>query len=110
MYESNNEGSFILEGQLPTGKWICLDATCRMNCFGRLILITEKMNITHAPFFRYINHSSSPNLKMHPPLNIGGKWRVGLVALCDIKAGEEICYHYGAQPNAPAAASHSSIL
>lgn len=38
-YKDNSEGSFILEAQLPDGKWICLDATRRMNCFGRCVII-----------------------------------------------------------------------
>ena len=37
-YDADQEGSCILEAQLPSGKWLCLDATRRMNCFGRYMM------------------------------------------------------------------------
>ena len=34
-YRINNEGCYILEAKLPTGKWLCLDATKNFQSFGR---------------------------------------------------------------------------
>ncbi len=36
-YAINEEGCYVLEVQLPTGKWLCLDANRNYNSFGRLI-------------------------------------------------------------------------
>ena len=76
-YEDNEEGCFILDAQLPNGQWMCLDATRRMNCYGRYFscwgLNCPSVNTRSHNIFRYINHSCTPNLKMHPALNVGGK-------------------------------------
>ena len=78
-HELNDEGSYILE-VLAGGKKVCLDATCNIESWGRLI-----------------NHAAhcKANLKMHPPLYIRGKWRVAFLAMQDIQPGEELCYDYG---------------
>ena len=34
-YEDNDEGCFILDAQLSSGQWMCLDGTRRINCYGR---------------------------------------------------------------------------
>lgn len=85
-YDTNGEGSYILEVQIPGGKWICLDATVNLNSWAR-----------------YINHArpSEANLKPFKPLMVGGKWRVAFLASRDIKAGDELCYDYGQQSHPP---------
>lgn len=84
-YEINDEGSYVLEVQLPPPNgWMCLDATRNVNSWGR-----------------YINHSPSPNLKKFAPVYVKGKWRVAFTALDDIKKGEELLYDYGHQRNPP---------
>ena len=83
-YAMNDEGCYILEAQLPEGKWICLDATRNVNCWAR-----------------YINHSTKPNLKLFRPLMVNGKWRAGFVAARNIQAREALSYDYGQQNNAP---------
>ena len=79
-YELNGEGCYLLEVQTPKG-WFCLDATRRMGSVGRLM-----------------NHSVKPNLRPFRPLHIRGKWRVGFLAVRDIKAGEELTWDYGSPP------------
>jgi len=79
-YEWNGEGSYILEGQTPKG-WVCLDATRRMGSVGHLL-----------------NHSPNPNLKPVQPLHIRGKWRVGFLAVRDIKVAEELTWDYSSPP------------
>lgn len=84
-YIQNEEGCYVLEVQLPDSLgWYCLDATRNPNSWGR-----------------YINHAAKPNLKMHRPVKVRDRWRVGFLALCDIKKGEELTYDYGRQKNAP---------
>ncbi len=80
-YVMNDEGSYVLEVQLPNGNgWICLDATRNYNSFGR-----------------YINHASRNlvNIRMHAPLMVRKKWRVGFYATRKIEIGEELAYDYG---------------
>ena len=83
-YKINGEECYIIDAQLPTGKWVCFDATRNFHSFGR-----------------YINHARAreANLKLHPPLLIRGKRRVGLYATKPIPMGEELAYDYGDQPN-----------
>lgn len=85
-YILNEEGCFIMEVQLPGGKWLCLDATGNTNSWGR-----------------YINHSppSMANIRPFRPLMVRGKWRVGFTAVRDICVGEELLYSYGQQANPP---------
>ncbi len=85
-YIMNEEGCYILEVHLPTGKWLCLDATRNFNSFGRLI-----------------NHSrpATCNLRLHSPLYMREKWRVALYSCRDIEEGEELSYDYGDQPHKP---------
>lgn len=85
-YEINGEGCYVIDIQLPGGKWVCIDATRNYWCWAR-----------------YINHAvpSNANIKMFKPLLIKGKWRVGFVAIRDIRKGEELLYDYGVQPNPP---------
>lgn len=83
-YTINGEGSYILEAQLPDGKWVCFDATRAMGTVGRLV-----------------NHSPRPNLKLHKPLRVRGKWRMALLAVRDIDPGEEVMFDYGKQPSPP---------
>ncbi len=63
-YEINGEGYYILQAQLPGNKWICLDATRNIECWGRFI--------NHAP-------GKHANLKMFRPLQVEGeillKWK-----------------------------------
>ena len=80
-YKTNDEGSYILEAQTKDGWW-CFDATRRFNSFGRLL-----------------NHShTAPNVRMHKPMLVRGKWRVGFLALMTIKPGEELVWDYGCPP------------
>lgn len=85
-YDCNNEGSYTLEVQLPGGKWICLDATTNLNCWGR-----------------FINHAgpSEANLKMFRPLMVREKWRVAFLSIRDIEANEELTFDYGQQRHCP---------
>lgn len=88
-YETNGEtesGSYILDVQLPGGKWLCLDATRSITSWGR-----------------YINHGFSPgaNIRLMPPVKISDKWRVGFISTRQIMEGEELLYEYGQQSNAP---------
>ncbi len=85
-YAINEEGCYVLEVQLPTGKWLCLDANRNYNSFGRLI-----------------NHSrpASVCLRLHSPLYMRGKRRVGLYSCRDIEKGEELSFDYGDQPHKP---------
>lgn len=85
-YCNTREGCFILEVNLPNNKWLCLDATRAIYTIGRLI--------NHQP-------SHKANLRLHPPIFLNNKWRVGLYAARDIKAGEELSYDYGRQPDPP---------
>ena len=78
-YISNGEGSFILEGRLPSGQKMCFDATRTVYSYGRLI-----------------NHSINANIRPYRPLNVNGKWRIGFYSLRDIQPGEELFYDYGA--------------
>lgn len=85
-YESNGEGNYILEAQLPNNKWICLDATRN-----------------HDSWARYINHGPGKhaNLKMFRPLQIQGKWRVAFLAIRDIEEGDQLLFDYGKQTHPP---------
>ena len=85
-YATNEEGSYVLEAQLPGGQWICLDATRNLDCWAR-----------------YINHApeSIANVRMYRPLQVDGQWRVAFLATRNISKGEEIFYDYGRQPNPP---------
>ena len=84
-YEENGEGCYTVE-VVAGGRKICLDATVNLNSWGR-----------------YLNHGrrSEENIKMFKPLLIRGKWRVGFLALRDIKQGEELCWDYGRQSHPP---------
>lgn len=85
-YSVNGEGCYVLECQLPGNKWICLDATRRLNSWGR-----------------YINHGCGCmcNCGPHLPLLIDGNWRVAFLAKRDVAVVEELLYEYGAQRNLP---------
>ena len=80
-YDQNAEGSYILTTAYAVpqfGARLCFDATRRFKDIGRLI-----------------NHSAKgANLKPGPPVHARGKWRVGLLAIKDIKPGEEVSYDY----------------
>ena len=80
IYDLNDECCYVLEVQTKEG-WVCLDATRKVGTLGRLL-----------------NHSSRPNLKPFRPLHVRGKWRAGFIALCPIKAGEELLWDYGCPP------------
>ena len=85
-YAINDEGCYILEVQLPTGKWLCMDATRNEKSFGR-----------------YINHArrTEANIRMHSPLLIRGKWRVAMYSTRNIEPGDELAYDYGDQLHKP---------
>lgn len=85
-YALNGEGCFILEAQIPGGSWVCLDATRNVDCWAR-----------------YINHGPPKvaNLKMFRPVTMDKRWHVCFLAKRPIRAGEELLYDYGKQPNAP---------
>lgn len=44
-------------------------------------------------FSRFVNHSCDPNCEMQK-WNVNGVYRMGLFALKDIKAGDELSYDY----------------
>jgi hypothetical protein len=44
------------------------------------------------PAWTYMNHSSRPNLEMRVPRS---GYRVAWYALCDIRQGTELVFHYG---------------
>ena len=79
-YVFNDEGSYIVEAQDPDGRWMCFDATRRVDQFGR-----------------YINHAPNQltNAKVAKPLLVKGKLRLGVVAVKTIKPGQEVLYDYG---------------
>lgn len=81
-YEANDEGSYILEASVG-GKWLCFDATRRFGGVGR-----------------YVNHAASglATARLFPPLMVRGKYRVALMAACDVVPGQEITYDYGCKP------------
>lgn len=61
------------------GQWFTFDATGTINDPGR-----------------YINHGSrNTNLVLRKSVFLAGRLRIGFVAKCNIKAGEELCYNYG---------------
>ena len=45
-------------------------------------------------FCRFINHSTSPNVKLHPPLFVRGKYRIGFFSLHHISAKTELTWDY----------------
>ena len=79
-YDVNQEGSYIIEAQTQHG-YLCFDATRRPFSMGRLI-----------------NHSVKPNIKLHKPRFVRGKWRLAFLAVKDITVGEELLFDYGAPP------------
>ena len=80
IYDLNGEGSYIVESSyaVPKQGRMCWDATRRYNQIGR-----------------YLNHAQKPNAKLTQPYNVRGKWRIGFVAVRDIRAGDEVVWDYG---------------
>ena len=58
-YDENDEASYIIKTQTKEG-YLCFDATRQLFTLGRLV-----------------NHSVTPNIKLHKPLFVRGKWRLG---------------------------------
>lgn len=85
-YKVNGEGCYVVQAMLPNGKWMCFDATRNFCSMGR-----------------YLNHSHSrkANVRLHTPLLLNNKWRVGIYAIRDIQVGDELCYDYGEEKNKP---------
>jgi len=79
-YEKNNEGSYIVESSyaVPGIGRMCWDATRYYHQLGR-----------------YINHAQKPNAAITPPHWARGKWRIGFVAVREIKEGDEVVWDYG---------------
>ena len=75
-YGLNNESSSCVEVKI-NGKQKYFDGTRRFNQFGR-----------------FINHSTSPNLQLHPPLFVRGKHRIGFFSLHNIPANTELTWDY----------------
>ena len=65
-YETNEEGSYVLEGQVGSS-WLIFDATRKLDQCGR-----------------YINHARhGVNVKPHPPLKVHRKYREHEQACCN---------------------------
>ena len=80
-YRRNGEGSFVVETAYSVqdiGR-LCFDATRRYRDVGRLI--------NHDP--------KTYNLTLSTPQFLRGKWRLALVAVRDIKVGQELTFDYG---------------
>ena len=79
-YKRNGEGSYIIASKHPVGgeTRLCWDATRYFDQLGR-----------------YINHGKNFNATTTAPRFARGKWRIGFVAVRDIKVGEEILWDYG---------------
>ena len=77
IYDRNDEGSFTIEAPIK-GRKFCFDATRKFHQIGR-----------------YLNHSRAPNVRPHRPVWVRGKWRIGMVSLREIDAGEELTWDYG---------------
>ena len=75
-YLENDEIVANIEAKV-NGKIMHFDATRRLNQFGR-----------------YINHSTVPNIKPHPPLFVRGKYCVGFYSTTPIAEKEEIVWDY----------------
>ena len=45
-------------------------------------------------FGRYINHSTAPNIRPHPPIFIRGKYHLGFTSTVDIPSGDELVWDY----------------
>ncbi len=80
-YVINEEGCYILEVHLPTGKWLCLDATLQQ--FRK---INKPLQASHM-------QSQTAQSPLHERKVEGGSQ--------DIKEGEELSYDYGDQHNKP---------
>jgi hypothetical protein len=52
-------------------------------------------NTVKGNWSRYMNHSCDPNCQIDPPVNVKGFWVVMIVAIRDIKPGEELSLNYG---------------
>jgi len=77
-YASLTLGCYALDAY-HEGQWYTFDATGTINDPGR-----------------YINHASrGNNLVLMKPMDIDGQLRIGFVAKCHIKRGEEFFYDYG---------------
>ena len=69
--------TYVLERQVGRS-WVLFDATRKLDQYGR-----------------YTSHARcGVNVKLHPPLKVRGKYRVGFYSLTDIKAGDELFYDY----------------
>ena len=80
-YRRNGEGSFVVETAYSVqdiGR-LCFDATRRYRDVGRLIN----------------NDPNTYNLRLSTPQFLRGKWRLALVAVRDIKVGQEFTFDYG---------------
>ena len=77
MYIDNDGGCYTIEGRVKD-KPFCFDATRKYHQVGR-----------------YMNHSTTPNVKVNRPMCVRGKWRLAMTALREIQEGEELMWHYG---------------
>ena len=80
VHECNDGGCYVVETfySIPKIGKLCFDATERFHHPGR-----------------YINHvGRGGNLRFSRPFLIRGKWRIGFIAIRDIRIGEELCYDY----------------
>ena len=75
-YEMNNEICTAVEAKIE-GNLHYSDATRRYIQFGR-----------------YINHSTAPNIRPHPPIFIRGKYHLGFTSTVDIPSGDELVWDY----------------
>jgi len=79
-HSRNDAASYVVETtySIPGHQRLCFDATERYHHPGR-----------------YINHvARGPNIKLKGPYYIRKKWRIGFIAIRDIREGEELCYDY----------------
>ena len=77
-YDANQEGGYIVVARVE-GQVMCFDATRKLHQFGR-----------------YINHlPRGYNLRLHSPLFVRGKMRIGFYSLRDIAPGKELNWDYG---------------
>ena len=77
-YASLGLGCYALDA-CHDGTWYSFDATANINDPGR-----------------FINHASrNNNISLIKPIRIGERLRIGFVAKCNIRQGDELFYDYG---------------
>jgi len=105
---TSNDWGDICNQQLDTGCY-CLDVSFN----GKTYIIDATNELSHPG--RYINHARlNPNLQMMPPVTIGkppnSQLQIGLVAKCEIVAGQELFFEYGIACDQPCLCSDAKKI